>query len=104
MLGTIFGLPVFSTTTQNSAATGLLGTAGQAGSAYQANQQASNAHAQAMAQQQMAQYNAAMMRNQHRYMINGRTMTWDEWLDELAPGDDNPQRTFLTLKYKGIDQ
>ena len=47
-------------------------------------------------------YNAALQKNQHRYMINCRTMTWDQFLDELAPGDDNPMRSFLTLKYKGM--
>jgi hypothetical protein len=31
-------------------------------------------------------------------MIDGRTMTWAEFLDELAPGPDNPLRTYLTLK------
>lgn len=61
-------------------------------------------YSQQYAQQRMAtaQYNAALERNQHRYMINGKTMTWDQFLDELAPGDDNPMRSFLTLKYKGM--
>jgi hypothetical protein len=27
-------------------------------------------------------------------------MSFDDFLDEVAPGDDNPQRTFLILKYK----
>jgi len=50
------------------------------------------------------QYNQVLMaglaQQRHEWMINGRTMTWQEWLDELAPGDDNPMRTFLTLKYR----
>lgn len=100
MLGQIFGFPVFDSTAQNSAANSMFGSAGQIGSAYQANQLASNAHAAAMAQQQMAQYNAAMQRRQHRWMVNGVTMTFDEFLDEMAPGEDNPMRTFLILKYK----
>ena len=53
-------------------------------------------------QQMLGQYNAVLEKKQHRYMINGKTMTWDEFLDELAPGDDNPMRSFLTLKYKGM--
>ena len=69
------------------------------------NQSYNNYQAQ---QAQAAQYNQILMQRaaaglagqQHRYMINGRTMTWDEFLDELAPGEDNPMRTFLILKYK----
>lgn len=66
------------------------------------NQRYNNYQAQ---QAQAAHYNQILMQSQmaqqqHRYMINGRTMTWDEFLDELAPGDDNPMRTFLILKYK----
>ena len=74
--------------------------------AYNQNQQASNSHSASwLAQQQAVQYNQARMQNaimqkQHRYMINGRTMTFEDWLDELAPGEDNPMRTFLILKYK----
>ena len=33
------------------------------------------------------------------WVINGRAMSFDQWLDEIAP-DDGPQRTFLILKYK----
>jgi hypothetical protein len=59
------------------------------------------------AQGQAAQYNQALMQSlmaqqkqQHHWMINGRTMSFEAWLDELAPGEDNPMRTFLILKYK----
>jgi hypothetical protein len=74
--------------------------------AYNQNQQASNAHsAHMLGQQQATQYNQAIMQSvmaqqQHHWMINGRTMTFDQWLDELAPGEDNALRTFLILKYK----
>ncbi len=76
--------------------------------AYNQNQAASGQHAANMSAQQQAMYNqyAQGMFNQvaadrqHRWMIDGRTMTWDEWLDELAPGEDNSLRTFLILKYK----
>ena len=68
--------------------------------AYNQNQAASAQHAANMYAQQFQHANAAMQKNQHRYMINGVTMTWTQFLDELAPGDDNPMRTFLILKYK----
>lgn len=55
-------------------------------------------------QTQAALWNQAMSqglaRQQHQWMINGVTMTFDQFLDELAPGEDNPMRTFLILKYK----
>lgn len=98
MLNSIFDA-VFGAAPQNSAANSMFGQAGQSG-LYNANQAANNAHAAAMAQQQMAQYNAAMQRNQQRWMVNGVRMTFDEFLDAIAPGDDNPMRTFLILKYK----
>jgi len=60
---------------------------------YQASQTQAALYNQILMQSQMA-------RQQHRYMINGRTMSFDQWLDELAPGEDNPMRTFLILKYK----
>jgi len=74
--------------------------------AYNQNQMANNAHsANMLGQQQAAQYNLALMQSalaqqQHHWMINGRTMTFEAWLDELAPGEDNSMRTFLILKYK----
>jgi hypothetical protein len=74
----------------------LSGLAGQ----YNQNQAFSSQHAANMLAQQQAAYNAAMSARQHLFMINGRTMTFDDFLDEVAPGDDNPQRTFLILKYK----
>lgn len=66
------------------------------------NQRYNNYQAQ---QAQAAQYNQILMQSQmaqqqHRYMINGRTMSFSDWVDELAPGEDNPMRTFLILKYK----
>jgi hypothetical protein len=86
------------------------------GSRHHQQQLASNAAAQpyyagSIYSQQYAQQAAlkgppphAMRKNQHRWMINGRTMTWQEFLDEMAPGDDNPQRTFLMLKYGGWNE
>jgi hypothetical protein len=71
------------------------------------------AHQQAMQQGQgllssgmlsAQQYNSLlwqthMNKDPKDWMINGRAMTFDQWLDEIAP-DDGPQRTFLILKYK----
>jgi hypothetical protein len=45
-----------------------------------------------------------LKQHQHGFMIDGRTMTFRDFLDELAPGDDNPMRTFLTLKYGGWNE
>lgn len=41
----------------------------------------------------------ALERARHQFMINGRTMTWSQWLDELAPGEHNPMRSYLTLRF-----
>jgi hypothetical protein len=43
---------------------------------------------------------AAMEENRHQFMLDGRTMTFREFLDEVAPDQDSPMRTFLTLKYQ----
>ena len=55
-------------------------------------------------QTQAAQYNQmlaqGLARQRTEWMIAGRAVSFDEFLNELAPGDDNPMRTFLTLKYK----
>ena len=64
-----------------------------------------NQHAQQSAQQWQHQQYAAGMFNQmaaerqHRFMIDGRTMTFDQFLDEVAP-EPGAMRTFLTLKYQ----
>ena len=71
-----------------------------------ANQQFNSAYNQIMGQQNAMlaqQYNQALMaQNQHQWMINGRTMTFDDFLDEICPDQDDPHRTWLTLKYQGI--
>jgi hypothetical protein len=72
------------------------GLAGQ----YNQNQAYSSQHAANMLAQQQAAFNAVFEQRQHQWMIDGRTMTFDQWLDEIAPGEDNSQRTFLLLKYK----
>ena len=67
-----------------------------------ANQQFNNAYNQMLAaqQQQLGAYNLA--RQKHEWMVNGQTMTFDEFLDTICPDEDDPHRTFLMLKYKGI--
>lgn len=45
-----------------------------------------------------------LKQHQHGFMIEGRTMTFQQFLDELAPGEDNPMRTFLMLKYGGWNE
>jgi len=99
MFNSIFGYPVHVNTSMSGQSMAM--TSGSAlQNAYNQNQAYSGQHAANMYAQQAQAYNAALQKNQHRYMINGKTMTWDQFLDELAPGDDNPMRTFLILKYK----
>ena len=68
--------------------------------AYNQNQQWSGQHAAQMYAQQQQMYNDALSARQTSWMINGVRMTFEQFLDEIAPGDDNPMRTFLILKYK----
>lgn len=99
MFNSIFGYPVHVNPHQpGQSITMTSGSALQ--NAYNQNQAFSGQHAANMYAQQAQAYNAALQKPQHRYMINGKTMTWDQFLEELAPGDDNPMRTFLILKYK----
>lgn len=46
------------------------------------------------------QFNQLAAQRQHRFMIDGRSMTFNDFLDEVAPDTDSPMRTFLTLKYQ----
>jgi hypothetical protein len=43
---------------------------------------------------------AALRVNQHQYCINGRTMTWTDFLTELAPEPDNALRVWLILNHR----
>jgi hypothetical protein len=57
------------------------------------------------AQQAQQQYNQALMNSmlaQQRteWMINGRAMTFAQFVEEICPDPDDPMRTFLILKYK----
>lgn len=75
-----------------------------------ANQALNQQHNQYNASQaQAAQYNQILMqshmaRQQHKYMINGKTMNFEQFLDELCPDPDSAMRTFLILKYKGTEK
>ena len=55
---------------------------------------------QAMTQQQQTAMANSLGRWRKEWMINGVPMTFEQFLDELAPGEDNSLRTFLILKYK----
>ena len=89
-----------------------IGTAGPTaiGSAHGQNamlaqQRAAQQQAMSMAQQQnllAQQYNAALSAKQHHWMVNGETMDFEEFLDTVCPDEDDPHRTYLTLKYKGV--
>lgn len=63
--------------------------------------QASQQYNQSLAQQQLGAWQS-LAQQRHEWMINGRTMTFEDFLDEICPDPDDPQRTYLTLKYKGI--
>jgi hypothetical protein len=99
MFNSLFGIPV-STTSALSGQNMLMTSGSALQNAYNQNQAYSGQHASNMLAQQQAAYNSALSARQHRFMIDGRTMSFDDFLDEVAPGDDNPQRTFLILKYK----
>lgn len=43
---------------------------------------------------------AQLRRHQLEYMIDGRSMTFAQFLDEVCPDPEDPTRTYLTLKYK----
>lgn len=93
MFNSIFGLSGSALAHNHNYAT----VSGQSGLANQAsNSQTSQWHAQ-----QMMAYSQALMRNQHRWMVNGVSMTFAEFLDTICPEPDDPMRTFLTLKYAG---
>jgi len=67
--------------------------------AYNQHQTAAGQHAANMYAQQFQHANAALQKHQHKFMIDGRTMTFDQFLDEVAP-EPGAMRTFLTLKYQ----
>jgi hypothetical protein len=49
---------------------------------------------------QQAAYNQALRQRQHEWTVNGVSMTFEQFLDQIAPGVDNHMRSFLILKYK----
>lgn len=61
-------------------------------------------------QAQAAQYNQILMQRaaaglagqQHNWMVNGKTMTFEQFVDEICPDKDDPHRSYLILKYKGV--
>lgn len=73
---------------------------------YQQNQLAAQSQSQ-LAQQQ---YNQALGQYQQNWatpqptewMINGRAMSFTEFVDTLCPDPEDPMRSLLILKYSGI--
>ena len=102
MTTTLFGFPVNILTSLSAAGSQAAMRPGQAAqNSYNQNQLASQAHsAQMYIQQAQALQAAQLAQKQHQWMVAGRTMTFDEFLDEVAPGADNSMRTFLILKYQ----
>lgn len=91
-----------------AAAPGYNSIMGMAASSYDpalAQQRAAQQQGMSQAQQQnllAQQYNAALSARQQQWMVNGKSMDFAEFLDTICPDKDDPQRTFLTLKYKGV--
>lgn len=76
----------------------MLGLANQASNGY-------NSAAQTYSHQQQRLYNQQLMAAtlgtyQKHWMVNGKAMNFNEFLDEICPDADDPMRTFLILKYK----
>lgn len=94
-----------------SAQSGPSGAIGQS-AYYNQNQSMSTAHSAAMAAQQnqaanqMYQSQIAQLgqlsAHQHTWMVNGKTMTFEQFLDEICPDPDDSMRTLLILKYRGV--
>lgn len=67
------------------------------------NQQYNTYQAQA---QQAALYNqalaAGLAQQKTEWMINGRAMSFEQFLDELFPDTEDAHRSFMILKYKGV--
>jgi hypothetical protein len=103
MFNSLFGFPVHIN--PNLSGQSLQMSSGMAAqNAYNQNQAMSGQHAANMLAQQQAAYSAAQLGQlgqlQHRYMIDGRSMNFDQFLEELCPDPDDPMRSFLILKYK----
>lgn len=60
------------------------------------------------AQQQQMMYNQQLQmayglaRQKHEWMVNGQTMCFEDFLDTICPDQDDPHRTYLIMKYKGV--
>jgi len=104
LLGSLLGMNVYSTANpaghanSSGAQQAMKGTSPQNAAQYNAYAQQAGQYSQA--QMQAMQLGLARHKQQHKYMINGRTMDFKQFLDELCPDADDPMRTFLILKYK----
>lgn len=104
MFNSIFGQAGYA-----AAAQPILGQLGGLANQYQNNAQSGLNHNQNMLAQQTAAWNAsvaglgqALQQAQHQWMINGKTMTFDQFLDELCPDPEDSMRSLLILKYRGM--
>ena len=102
------GTSVFDSITGTAAPTAVGSAQGMSTSQLSAlaNQQFNSAYNQAMSQQNAMlaqQYNQAWTAARQRmWMVNGQAMDFAEFLDSVCPDPEDPHRTYLTLKYKGI--
>lgn len=95
-----------------SAQSGPGGAIGQS-AYYNQNQSMSTAHSATMAAQQnqaanqlyqaqVGMLSGQLYAHQHTWMVNGKTMTFEQFLDEICPDPDDAMRTLLILKYRGV--
>ena len=47
-------------------------------------------------------YNSMLAQQKHEWMVNGVTMNFEDFLDTICPDEDDPHRTYLIMKYKGV--
>lgn len=64
--------------------------------------QAQAAQQQQMMYNQQLQMAYGLARQKSEWMVNGQTMNFDEFLDTICPDADDPHRTYLIMKYKGV--
>jgi hypothetical protein len=100
LLGSLFG-----TQPSNQGQWPGQGLANQQGMAQQnLSQQYQSQSYQNAAAQQYTQALIGGLMNQPRaeWMINGQILTFEQFVDTLCPDQDDPMRTLLILKYKGV--
>jgi hypothetical protein len=102
---TMSGTSIFGDLVAAQGYNSILGTAASTYDPALDKQRAAQQQGMSQAQQQnllAQQYTAALSARQHQWMVNGKSMDFAEFLDTICPDADDPQRTYLTLKYKGV--